>query len=122
LLWASGYLLKDGEFRYLLDAINYVRDGGTYISPLLGGADFFRREEARRKVDPLASLSSREREVFSLLVNGRRAKDIAEILDISPKTVDTYRASLMRKLNIHDLAGLVRFAIEKKLIDPSDEQ
>lgn len=82
----------------------------------------FRQEEARRKVDPLASLSSREREVFFLLVNGRVAEGYRRDSRISPKTVDTYRASLMRKLNIHDLAGLVRFAIEKKLIDPSDEQ
>jgi len=118
---ADAYLLKDGLFRHLLDAINFVRDGGVYISPLLRGAAFFANGEGRRETDPLGSLSPREMEVFSLLVSGRRPKDIAELLDISPKTVDTYRASLMRKLNIHDLVGLVKFAIERNLTNTSDE-
>ena len=64
---------------------------------------------------PNASLSPREMEVFSYLVNGLRAKDIAELLEISPKTVDTYRASLMRKLDIYDVAGLVKFAMQRDL-------
>lgn len=118
---ANAYLLKDGLFRHLLDAINYVRDGGVYISPLLGGAGFFTHGDIGKGGDPLASLSPREREVFSLLVNGRRPKDIADLLEISPKTVDTYRASLMRKLNIHDLVGLVKFAIERNLTRTSGE-
>jgi len=119
---ADAYLLKDGLFRHLLDAVSYVRDGGKYVSPLLGGAAFFMQRGERRDADPLATLSPREMEVFSLLVNGRRAKDIAELLEISPKTVDTYRASLMRKLNVHDLVGLVKFAIERNLTGTSGDQ
>jgi DNA-binding NarL/FixJ family response regulator len=115
---ADGYLLKDGPARHLLDAISFVRDGGVYVSPLLRGAGLFTRSE-RISEDPLSSLSPREMEVFSYLVNGLRAKDIAELLDISPKTVDTYRASLMRKLNVHDLVGLVKFAIERNLTSTS---
>ena len=118
---ADAYLLKDGPSRHLLDAINFVRDGGVYVSPLLKGAGFFAQGESRREADPLATLSPREMEVFSLLVNGRRAKDIADLLEISPKTVDTYRASLMRKLNVHDLVGLVKFAIERNLTSTSAE-
>ena len=72
--------------------------------------------------DPMALLSPRELEVFTQLVNGLRAKDIAERLDISPKTVDTYRASLMRKLNVQDLVGLVKFAIERNLTSTSVER
>ena len=72
--------------------------------------------------DPLAGLSPREMEVFSYLVNGLRAKDIADLLEISPKTVDTYRASLMRKLNVHDLVGLVKFAIERNLTTTSAQR
>jgi DNA-binding NarL/FixJ family response regulator len=112
---ANGYLLKDGPARHLLDAISYIQDGGVYISPRL------RREyllEAPRKApaeDPLASLSRREYEVFSFLVDGMRPKDIAKLLDISPKTVDTYRSNIMRKLGIHDLVGLVKFAINRNL-------
>jgi DNA-binding NarL/FixJ family response regulator len=116
---ADAYLLKDGPSRHLLDAISFVRDGGVYVSPLLRGAGLFTRAEKKAPDDPLASLSPREMEVFSHLVNGLRAKDIAELLDISPKTVDTYRASLMRKLNVHDLVGLVKFAIERNLTSTS---
>jgi DNA-binding NarL/FixJ family response regulator len=111
---ADGYLLKDGPSRHLSDAISYIRDGGRYISPMLRDAGPFSSREAAEN-DPLEQLSRRERDVFGNLVNGLRAKEIASLLDISPKTVDTYRASLMRKLNIHDLVGLVKFAIEHGL-------
>src|SRR5450759_984780 len=103
---ADAYLLKDGPARHLLDAINFVRDGGVYVSPMLRGAGLFAKTEKSRTEEPLAALSPREVEVFSYLVNGLRTKDIADLLEISPKTVDTYRASLMRKLNVHDLVGL----------------
>ncbi len=119
---ADAYLLKDGPSRHLLDAITYVRDGGVYVSPLLRGAGLFARGEGARTGDPLATLSPREMEVFSYLVNGLRAKDIADLLQISPKTVDTYRASLMRKLNVHDLVGLVKFAIERNLTSTSPQR
>jgi DNA-binding NarL/FixJ family response regulator len=107
---ANGYLLKDGPARHLFDAINYVQDGGQYLTPLI------RRESIdtkREKKDPLAMLSKREFEVFSFLVEGMRPKDIAKILEISPKTVDTYRANIMRKLEVDGIAGLVRFAIQR---------
>ncbi len=115
---ADAYLLKDGPARHLLDAIQFVKDGGVYVSPLLRGAGLFAREESAAR-DPMALLSPRELEVFTQLINGTRAKDIAERLEISPKTVDTYRASLMRKLNVHDLVGLVKFAIERNLTSTS---
>src|SRR5579885_3432902 len=116
---ADAYLLKDGPSRHLLEAINYVRDGGVYVSPLLRGAGLFTKGEKSAMEDPLACLSRRELEVFTYLVNGLRAKDIADLLDISPKTVDTYRAGLMRKLHVHDLVGLVKFAIERNLTSTS---
>ncbi len=109
---ANGYLLKDGPARHLFDAINYILDGGQYLTPLI------RRETVdmkREKKDPMALLSKREYEVFSFLVDGMRPKDIAKILEISPKTVDTYRANIMRKLEVEGIAGLVRFAIQRNL-------
>jgi|ERR1035438_4676459 DNA-binding NarL/FixJ family response regulator len=115
----DAYLLKDGDPRHLTDAINYIRDGGVYVSPLLKVAGLFPSTREAREDDPIAHLSRREHEVFFHLVNGLRAKEIANLLDISPKTVDTYRASLMRKLNIHELVGLVKFAIEHKLTTTS---
>jgi DNA-binding NarL/FixJ family response regulator len=116
---ADAYLLKDGPGRHLLDAIHYISDGGVYVTPLLRGAKLFTDSSGSKKDDPLSSLSRREYEVFSHLVNGLRAKDIADLLAISPKTVDTYRASLMRKLNVHDLVGLVKFAIQRNLTTTS---
>ncbi len=77
----------------------------------------FSASRAAGTEDPLESLSSREFQVFSLLVEGVRAKEIAARLALSPKTVDTYRSSLMRKLDIHDVAGLVKFAIRRDLAD-----
>jgi two-component system, NarL family, response regulator DegU len=109
---ADGYVLKDGPSRHIFDAINYVGDGGQYLTPLP------RREAAdnkEEKADPLASLSKREYEVSSLLLDGVRPKYIAKSLEISPKTVDTYRANLMRKLEIDCVAGLARFAIQRNL-------
>jgi two-component system response regulator NreC len=108
----NGYLLKDGPARHLFDAINYIQDGGQYLTPLI------RRESIDNKTDkkdPLALLSKREYEVFSFLVDGMRPKDIAKMLEISPKTVDTYRANIMRKLEVEGIAGLVRFAIQRNL-------
>ena len=116
---ADGYVLKDGPLKHLLDAMAFVTEGGVYVSPLLGGAAIFTQAEVLAKGDPLTVLSPREREVFRHLVNGDRAKEIAALLDISPKTVDTYRASMMRKLGVGDLVSLVKFAFEKGLIDSS---
>jgi DNA-binding NarL/FixJ family response regulator len=116
---ADAYLLKDGPARHLLDAIHYIQDGGVYVTPLLRGAAMFTSPGKAAGPDPLAALSQREYEVFTQLVNGVRPKDIARLLDISPKTVDTYRASLMRKLNVRDLVELVKFAIERNLTSTS---
>lgn len=109
---ADGYVLKDGPARHLFDAMNYALDGGQYLTPLL------RRETAGtpgETRDPLSQLSKREFEVFTFLVDGIRPRDIAKMLDISPKTVDTYRANIMRKLEVEGIAGLVRFAIQRNL-------
>ena len=115
---ADGYLLKDGPSRHLLDAFNFIRDGGVYVSPLLRGAGLYASAtETGLNTDPLAPLSPREMEVFSYLVNGLRSKDIAVRLEISPKTVDCYRAAVLRKLNVRDLVSLVKFAIEHKLTE-----
>src|ERR1017187_3199913 len=98
-----------------------VKDGGQYVSPLLRGAGLFTKPERGVPDNPIALLSRREMEVFTYLVKGMRAKDIAELLRISPKTVDTYRASLMRKLSVHDIVGLVKFAIGRNLTSTSGE-
>lgn len=111
-LGANGYLLKDGPARHLFDAIHYVLDGGQYLTPLIRRESIDNKKDTK---DPISLLSKREFEVFSLLVDGNRPKDIASLLAISPKTVDTYRANIMRKLEVDGIAGLVRFAIERNL-------
>lgn len=111
---ASGFLLKSTVGRHLEDAFHQVCQGGVYIDPTiaLDGSD---PTHPRNLDDPLKDLSGREMQVFTLLVEGARAKHIAAQLSLSPKTVDTYRASLMRKLDIHDVPGLVKLAIRHKV-------
>jgi DNA-binding NarL/FixJ family response regulator len=111
----NGFLLKSGTVRNLQDALQQIMTGGIYVSPELELEKIFVSSRRSDHLDPLEGLSSREYQVFTLLIDGIRAKEIAARLDLSPKTVDTYRASLMRKLDIHDIAGLVKFAIQRDL-------
>ncbi len=112
----NAFLLKSGPSNQLLEAFDQILDGGIYVSPSLELDKIFSPSTKNSPEDPLESLSAREYQVFTLLVDGIRAKEIAARLELSPKTVDTYRASLMRKLDIHDVAGLVKFAIHRELI------
>lgn len=115
---ACGFLLKTSRATEMADALAQFSQGGIYVSPQIEVMTLFGENSARRDTgDPLESLSGREYQVFSLLVEGVRAKEIAARLSLSPKTVDTYRSSLMRKLDIHDVAGLVKFAIKRDLAD-----
>jgi DNA-binding NarL/FixJ family response regulator len=115
---ACGYLLKSSTSEQMADALTQFTQGGIYVSPQIEVMSLFGDSNGRNEAaDPLDSLSSREFQVFTLLVEGIRAKEIAARLNLSPKTVDTYRSSLMRKLDIHDVAGLVKFAIKRDLAD-----
>lgn len=111
---ANGFVLKNGTGRQLEEALRQVMQGAVYVSPSIDLQELVDRPERERN-DPLRSLSSREFQVFTMLIEGVRAKDIASKLDLSPKTVDTYRANLMRKLDLHDVPSLVKFAIQRKL-------
>jgi DNA-binding NarL/FixJ family response regulator len=111
----NAFLLKSAPAHELLEAFEQIIDGGIYVSPQLELSKIFGSGQKASPDDPIDQLSSREHQVFTLLVEGVRAKEIAARLDLSPKTVDTYRASLMRKLDIHDVAGLVKFAIQRDL-------
>jgi DNA-binding NarL/FixJ family response regulator len=114
---ACGYLLKSSSYDQMAEALAQFIQGGIYVSPQIEVMSLFGEGGPRHEADPIESLSSREFQVFSLLVEGVRAKEIAARLSLSPKTVDTYRSSLMRKLDIHDVAGLVKFAIKRDLAD-----
>ncbi len=114
---ACGYLLKTSSADQMAEALSQFTQGGIYVSPQIEVMSLFGEGGHRHEADPIESLSSREFQVFSLLVDGIRAKEIAARLALSPKTVDTYRSSLMRKLDIHDVAGLVKYAIKRDLAD-----
>jgi DNA-binding NarL/FixJ family response regulator len=116
---ASGFLPKSASTLMLFETLSQIALGGIYFSPEFEIEKLFLSQRNTENTDPLDSLSSREYQVFSLLVDGIRAKEIAARLDLSPKTVDTYRASLMRKLDIYDVAGLVKFAIHRDLTSVS---
>lgn len=113
---ADAFLLKTAPGKQFLEALEHVTSDRIYLSPTLAIDDLVLNGSPRRRDrDPLATLSAREYQVFTMLVDGIRAKEIAARLEVSPKTIDTHRASLMRKLDIHDVAGLVKFAITRNL-------
>ena len=109
---ALGYVVKRSAGKDVVDAIRSVQAGQRYISPLVADA-MLEQDVPPAKEDRLARLSTREREVLQLLAEGRTGSEIAERLSLSPKTVETYRARMMEKLGIFELAGLVRFAIQQ---------
>jgi DNA-binding NarL/FixJ family response regulator len=112
---AAGYVVKRSAAKEVVDAIRAVHAGQRYLSPRV--ADVVLEDYSDEKQDdPLTRLSAREREVLQLLAEGRTGAQIAERLSLSQKTVETYRARLVEKLGIRDLAGLVRFAIQKGLV------
>ncbi len=109
---AAGYVVKKSAAKEVVEAIRAVHNGERYLSKDL--VDSVIDQVARKTAteDPLERLSSRERQVLQLLAEGHPVPDIADTLSLSPKTVETYRARMMEKLDIHDVAGLVRFAIQ----------
>lgn len=114
---ASGYLVKDCAFDELIQAIHTVASGQTYLSPSIVDIvvkDYFHHI---KKSDPstLLALTTREREVLQLLAEGRATKEIAQLLTLSVKTIETHRQQIMHKLNIHSIAELTKYAIREGL-------
>jgi DNA-binding NarL/FixJ family response regulator len=117
---ASGYVLKGAELTELELAIRTVERGEAYLTPMVAkyAVDAY-RAKSEESSSPLAKLSSRQREILQLIAEGQTTKDIAQRLNLSVKTVETHRAQLMERLDIHDVPGLVRFAIRVGLIQPT---
>lgn len=114
---ATGFLPKSAASTELEQAIQTVMKGDVYISPETSRKTLIDIRKGLSKRDQLATLSPRQREVLQLIAEGKTTKQIAQLLDISVKTVETHRAQLMERLNIHDVAGLVRYAILVGLIE-----
>jgi DNA-binding NarL/FixJ family response regulator len=113
---ARGYLIKNMAPKELELAIRKVAAGGVYLSPAIGDTmrlQLLKQSPAATGID---ILTSRQREILQLIAEGRSTRDIADTLSISPKTVETHRSQLMQKLDIHDVPGLVRYAIRHGLI------
>jgi DNA-binding NarL/FixJ family response regulator len=114
---ATGYLLKGAEPAELELALKAVVRGETYLSPSISKQlvqDYL--SHRKEKLGPVVDLTARQREVLQLIAEGRSTKDIANKLALSVKTVETHRSELMRRLDIHDVAGLVRYAIRRGLV------
>jgi DNA-binding NarL/FixJ family response regulator len=114
---AAGYLLKDADPAELEMAVTAVARGETYLSPPVSKrviADYVRR--VGDESSSLVRLTPRQREVLQLITEGHTTREIARILDVSVKTVETHRTQLMERLDIHDIAGLVRYAIGVGLV------
>jgi two-component system response regulator NreC len=116
---ASGYVLKDSPAPQLLAAVRDVHRGGSYLSPRMLAQlvdDFRSRIKSTSRAPRFATLTPREKEVIKMLAEGQSVKEIACGLNLSVKTVEAHKFNLMRKLDIHNKAQLVQYAIQKKII------
>lgn len=114
---ASGYLLKDCAFEEVVQAVRAVAANSTYLSPKITEIvikDYVHRIP-KDELSSLSGLTAREREVLQLLSEGRKTKEIAELLRVSVKTAESYRQHLMEKLKIHSIAELTKLAIREGL-------
>jgi DNA-binding NarL/FixJ family response regulator len=113
---AEGYITKDSETEILLDAIRKVASGGKYIDPALT-EEIAYNTSFREQVQPHVHLSSRELEVFRLLVDGRHINEIAQQLSLSNKTVSTYKTRIMEKMGLQSVADMVRYALQRNMAE-----
>jgi len=116
---AKGYLLKDSADSDLIRALTLVSQGKSFFSPAVTKVmldEHIRHLAARGIVDRYDSLSEREREIFQLVAEGRSNKEIADLLFVSPNTIETHRAHIMEKLDVHSAVELVLYAVRRGLI------
>ena len=112
-LWAgaNGYVLKEAAGKEVVAAVRAVHAGRRYLSERISP----RALEGYSRADPLERLSAREIEVLKLVVDGNSSNQVAAVLGLSPKSIDTYRSRLMTKLDVDDLCALVKFAVRRGL-------
>ena len=116
---ATGYLLKDSADVDLLKAVGEAAQGRSFFSPAIARVmldDYVRQLADRGVTDRYESLSAREREIFQLIAEARTNKEIAGLLSISPSTVETHRAHIMEKLDLHSAAEIVLYAVRRGVI------
>ena len=116
---AKGYLLKESAEADIVRAVQVVSQGRPFFSPQIAQSlleDYMRALQQRELQDSYDLLTEREREVLQLLAEGKSNKEVATILDLSTYTVETHRTNLMHKLNLHNTAEIVLYAVRKKII------
>jgi two-component system, NarL family, response regulator NreC len=113
---AKGYVMKTHAADDLVRAIREAARGGTYLSPEISEAVVLAYQD-KTEIPP-DPLSARERQVLQLIAEGKTTKEVAVTLDISVKTAETYRTRIMEKLDLHETASLVRYAIRRGLVQP----
>ncbi len=116
---AKGYLLKDSAESDLSRAVHAVSQGKPFFSPAIAQTlldDYLRQLQQRDLMDSYDLLTDREKEVLQLLAEGKSNKEVASLLNLSVYTVETHRAHLMQKLNLHNTAEIVLYAVRKKII------
>ncbi len=121
---ASGYVLKQSSTRELELAVRSAKKGETFLSPAISNtvvSDYMARLKGgnvrKPGANPYEVLTSRQREILQLIAEGFSSKEIAQKLGLSINTIEVHRANLMDRLNIHDIAGLVRYAIQTGIIE-----
>jgi DNA-binding NarL/FixJ family response regulator len=115
---ARGYLLKESAGQEVVEAVRAVQAGRRYLSRGIAESvvdEYIRQHNVKLEKSPLERLSSRERQVLQLVVEGKSSAEIGHTLSLSPKTIETYRSRLMEKLGITDIPSLVKFAIQHGL-------
>ena len=115
---AAAYLLKDAATAELELAVRAVAQGQTYLSPAISRlvVDEYLSGQNEAASGPLTQLTPRQREVLQLIAEGKTTKQTAALLEVSVKTVETHRAQLMERLDIHDVPGLVRYAVRHGMV------
>ena len=116
---ARGYLLKDSAETDLIQAVRAICSGKAFFSPAVSKVladDYLRQVRQRGLDDPYDLLTARERELVQLVAELKPTKDIANLLGLSPHTIDTHRGNLMQKLNIHSIPELILYAVRKGII------
>jgi DNA-binding NarL/FixJ family response regulator len=116
---ARGYLLKDSAENDLLQAVRAVAAGKAYFSPAVSkilADDYVRQVREQGVEDPYDLLTARERELLQLIAELKATKEIAELLGLSPHTVDTHRGNLMQKLNIHSIPEVILYAVRRGVV------
>lgn len=118
---AAGYVLKQAADTDFVKGIRAVYEGNSYLYPPIAKLVLEALMSGEDASDPDQMLTPREREVLVLVAQGYTNNEIADILYISPKTVDVHRTRMMNKLNLHNVAEIVRYAVRRHLIDPYEE-